>query len=118
MTDVAFDNDRLPPYLDERRVRDSLAKAQYGAFVLVSADPMLHRVDDGDGTDASWFWRAHCLLVSAEESARQRKVVAIRLTSVAMHEQGDIAAHMAEDFATKIIHFMQKAVKVEVIDVP
>lgn len=118
MSEVEWAQDRLPPYLNEKRVRDNLARAEAGAYVLVAADPMLHRVDDGDGTEACWFWRAHCLLVSTQDSKARRKVVAIRLTSVAMHEAGDVAADMGEDFACQVLRFMQKVLKVEVVDVP
>ncbi len=113
MTEVEWMNDDLPAVFSEERVRRTLDTATDGAFMLVPTDPVLHCADDPDGGEKAWFWMVGCLIVTRADYL----IHGFRLTSVAMHEQGDLAEEVRDDFARQVISFVRKTGQGRVIHV-
>lgn len=113
MTSVEWVNDELPAVFAEERVRDTLENATDGAFMLVPTDPVLHCADDPEGGEKAWFWVVSCLIVTRTDYL----IHGFRLTSTAMHEQGDLGEEVRDDFARQVIHFVRKTGQGRVIHV-
>jgi hypothetical protein len=67
---------------------------------------MLHRVDEGDGTPAVLWWRASCVFLDAKPGSSI--YTGLRLTSCAMHQDGDLQDTVREEFVDRCVKFATK----------
>jgi hypothetical protein len=102
---VEWEKDRLPACMEDIDIWELIGRMKDGELVVVADDPMLHQVDDGDGTPPVAFWRAKCLLVAAGASRARKRICALRVTSVAMLEDGDTVQSVSRDFGLCVTKF-------------
>ena len=63
------------------------------------------------------YWLVHALLVDIGESKRQDAVIATRISSVAMWEQGDTADSVRTEYLGRVVSFVADSLKaMEVAD--
>jgi hypothetical protein len=116
--DVSYPVSELPKAIDGDRVaealRDLVPHPAHPTFLVLGREPMLHVVDDGDGTPSMWFWRACCILVQPAEDGVHH---GLRFTSCAMHEPGDLAEEVGREFTRRVVAFIASSTNTEVQDV-
>lgn len=106
LDDVVWNRkDGYPAWLEENRVQRGLATHfDHPVFVVVGGDPMLHRVDEGDGNPALRYWRAAVYLLHTNPEG----IEGTRFSSLAMHEEGDSQDSIRADFMDRVVNFITK----------
>ena len=116
--DVSYPVEALPKAIDGDRVaaalRDLMPHPAHPTFLVLGREPMLHVVDDGDGTPSTWFWRGSCILVQPAQDGVHH---GLRFTSCAMHTPGDLAEEVGREFTRRVIAFIASSTNAEVQDV-
>jgi hypothetical protein len=120
--EVQWRLDGLPNYVDEDSIAATLAmpatnKDGVPAIAAIGCDPL----DNVTSTHADAFpvryWLVHALLVDIGESKRQDAVIATRISSVAMWEQGDTADNVRTEYLGRVVSFVADSLKaMEVAD--
>jgi hypothetical protein len=109
--EVEYRADALPLFLERVDVASKMRELRshihgIAALVVVGTDPMLHRVDEGDGTPAVLWWRASCVFLDAKPGSTI--YTGLRLTSCAMHQDGDQQDTVREEFVDRCVKFATK----------
>ena len=120
--EVQWRLDGLPNYVDEDAIAATLAmpatnKDGVPGIAAIGCDPL----DNITSTQEDYFpvryWLAHALLVDIGESKRQDAVIATRISSVAMWEQGDTADNVRTEYLGRVVSFVADSLKaMEVAD--
>ena len=97
--------DGLPAWMCEEGIQRGLSmQAENPVLVLVGSDPMLHRVDEGDGNPPMYFWRACVYMLTLSEIG----VDGTRFASTCMREESDTANSIRDDYVEKVVNFIAK----------
>jgi hypothetical protein len=120
--EVQWRLDGLPNYVDEDSIAATLAmpatnKDGVPGIAAIGCAPL----DNLTSTQADAFpvryWLVHALLVDIGESKRQDAVIATRISSVAMWEQGDTADNVRTEYLGRVVSFVADSLKaMEVAD--
>lgn len=98
-----------PSWMQDRKVIDAVDMAA-GNPILVSGDPAMHIVEDAEGRCV--FWRASVFII--QKQAHPEPATVIRMTSIAMHEEGDDDKSMQADYADQVIHHLRHTLSMRV----
>lgn len=108
---MQWTEDTAPKWLKELRVCAAIDEAS-GHPVLVSGDPSQHIVHDAEGRTSFWRCSVFIVFTSGEEAN-----TGIRMTSIAMHEEGDTEDSMQQDYAEQVIRHLRSTAGVRVLRV-
>jgi hypothetical protein len=106
MDDVSWDHATgIPAFLNERGIREGLAKhVGLPAMIIVAGDPMLHRVDEGDGNPVFQYWRSAVYLISSTPTG----IEGTRFSSLCVRDPEDTIESVRDDLLNKCVNFITK----------
>jgi hypothetical protein len=108
ITNMEWHDEDRPAWFMERKVQDALEDAD-GNPVLISGNPARHIIRDAEGTTS--FWRCSVFIVFTSGPDVN---TGIRMTSIAMHEDGDTETSMQRDYAEQVIRHLRSTAGVQV----
>ena len=106
ITNMEWRDEDRPAWFMERKVQEALEDAD-GNPVLISGNPARHIIRDAEGTTSFWRCSVFIVFTSGTEAA-------IRMTSIAMHEDGDTEESMQHDYADQVIRHPRQTAGVRV----
>lgn len=120
--EVQWPLDALPNYIDEDAIAATLAmpptnKDGVPGIAAIGCDPLDNVTNTHSDAFPVRYWLVHALLVDIGESQRRNAVVATRISSVAMWEDGDTADNVRTEYLGRVVSFVADSLKaLEVAD--